>query len=91
MRKKNRTVLATDEVWNLIQAYAAARGRSASNFLISTALSEISRHAAKKAFRALVKELVSEAVKELFPSKGEAFEGSFGRIGEDYETPTRVR
>ena len=87
MTKKKRTVHATDEKWDLIQAYAAHRGRSVSSYLIETAISEISRHAAKPAFKELVKELVLEAVKELFPSKVGASESGFKRIGEDYVTP----
>ena len=70
MTKKKRTVHATDEKWDLIQAYAAHRGRSASSYLIETAISEISRHAAKPAFKELVRECVLEVLKDVFPSTG---------------------
>ncbi len=87
MTKKNRTVLATDEDWNLIQAYAAARGRSASNYVIETALSEISRHAAKPAFKDMVRELVLEVLKDSFPSRGALPGDNYKRIGEEHVTP----
>ncbi len=70
MRKKNRTVLATDEDWNLIRAYAAARGRSASNYVIETAISEISRHAAKPAFKDMVREIGTRSAKRFIPLEG---------------------
>ena len=76
MTKKNHTVRATDEKWNLIKTYAAHRGRSASNFLIETALSEINRHASKPAFKELVREIVLEVMKDCFPSKGKLLEGN---------------
>lgn len=77
--RAKRTVYATDEKWDLIGAYAEQRGRSISNFLIETAMSEITRHAAKPAFRELVKELVLEVIKDCFPSKGEAIGGILKR------------
>lgn len=76
MTKKNRTVLATDEAWDLIRAYAANRGRSASNFVIETALSEINRHAAKPAFEELVEAIVVKVLKDRLPSTGRRPEGN---------------
>ena len=56
----------------LIKVYAAYKHRSVSEFLLSTAISEINRHAQKFDLKAAVKELVSELLAERFPTAGKA-------------------
>lgn len=69
MRKK-RAFYATDEEYRTIQLYAKAKGREISEFVRSTALSEINRHIRKKDLKELVREYVLEALKDGFPARG---------------------
>ena len=87
MIRKKRTVYATDEEWDLIQAYAEAGRKTASNFVLTTALSEINRHAARKAFKDMVRELVLEVLKDSFPSRGALPGDDYRRIGGERGTP----
>ena len=56
----------------LIQAYATAKHRSVSNFLLSSAMSEINRHTSKTDVKAIVVTLLEEMGIHAFPSRGEA-------------------
>ena len=59
----------------IIKAYAAYRHRSVSGFLLSTAISEITRHAQKSDLKGLVVAVLKDMGFRGFPSMGEATDG----------------
>ena len=75
MKRKKRTFYANDSEYSLFQKYAQAKGRGVSDFIRQAAMNEIKRHAPKKEIKAIIEEMVSEAIEKYLPARGISSEG----------------
>lgn len=81
MIRKKRTFRATDTEYQTIRAYATAIGRTVSDFVRHAALSEIKKHVPRqgleKVLKPLVEDIIHEALRKRFPTRGNAAGGHF--------------
>ena len=69
-KRKKRTWYATDEEYRMIASYAASKGRDISNFLRFCAKGEMNKHVKSKDLWDMVKEILSELLKNGFSTPG---------------------
>ena len=74
MRKRIAVYIEVAD-YAIIKAYSEAKHRSVSNYLVSSAMSEINRHTSKTDVKAIVVTLLEEMGIHAFPSRGEASRG----------------
>jgi len=70
VKRKKRTFRASDEEYQQIREYAQCKGRTISDFVRYSALSEISKHPPKNGLKSMVLQIIREELQNGFPTLG---------------------